>query len=181
MNEPKQFNANCIAPILEINVDSKGAAEFEIDHDGTICISYTRQDDCAFSFWMKAEDREHLRNWLNRHAAKKRQYYCKVNACRASFASDPECICWHDEGTGPLSPEEQKDASNWRDVGSETLHWIPVGERLPDDPDKEVLVYAAGEFDGIGVDAYRFGPDGDDWENFGEDVTHWMPLPEAPK
>lgn len=58
--------------------------------------------------------------------------------------------------------------------------WIPVGERLPENPDKEVLVYAAGEFDGFGIDAYRFGPDGDAWENFGDDVTHWMPLPEEP-
>ncbi len=62
-----------------------------------------------------------------------------------------------------------------------TAAWIPVSERLPDDPDQQVIVYTSGEFGvGVGVDCYRFGPDGDDWENFGEEVTHWMPLPEAP-
>ena len=56
--------------------------------------------------------------------------------------------------------------------------WIPVEERLPDDPDEQVLVVAR-DF-GLGVDCYRFGPDGNDWENFGDEVTHWMPLPAAP-
>lgn len=34
------------------------------------------------------------------------QYYCKVTGCPAVEASDDECICWHDKGTGP-HPEAQ--------------------------------------------------------------------------
>lgn len=33
-----------------------------------------------------------------------RQYYFKNNSCKAESAHDPDCICWHDEGTGPMSP-----------------------------------------------------------------------------
>ena len=29
------------------------------------------------------------------------QYYYKQNKCQAKDAKDTECICWHDEGTGP--------------------------------------------------------------------------------
>ena len=31
-----------------------------------------------------------------------RQYYYKVNSCPASSPYDVGCVCWHDEGTGPL-------------------------------------------------------------------------------
>lgn len=43
----------------------------------------------------------------------RRQYYYNVIACRAIHATDPDCICWHDEGTGPLAnhPEHQRE---WR-------------------------------------------------------------------
>lgn len=34
------------------------------------------------------------------------QYYYKVTGCPAVEASDDECICWHDKGTGP-HPEAQ--------------------------------------------------------------------------
>ena len=33
-----------------------------------------------------------------------RQYYFKDNSCKAESAHDPDCICWHDEGTGPMQP-----------------------------------------------------------------------------
>lgn len=33
-----------------------------------------------------------------------RQYYFKNNSCKAESAHDPDCICWHDEGTGPMQP-----------------------------------------------------------------------------
>lgn len=32
------------------------------------------------------------------------QYYFKNNSCKAESANDPDCICWHDEGTGPMQP-----------------------------------------------------------------------------
>lgn len=34
----------------------------------------------------------------------RRQYYFQVTGCRAKSAHDPTCICWHDEGTGPMQP-----------------------------------------------------------------------------
>jgi hypothetical protein len=43
-----------------------------------------------------------------------RQYYYKVNDCKATDARDPDCICWHDEGTGPLSTGNFKPIE-WRD------------------------------------------------------------------
>lgn len=33
----------------------------------------------------------------------KRQYYYRVTECEAFSSSDANCICWHDEGTGPLA------------------------------------------------------------------------------
>lgn len=42
-----------------------------------------------------------------------RQYYYKVDGCRASVANDEDCICWHDEGTGP-HPKAGNEFS-WRD------------------------------------------------------------------
>ena len=32
-----------------------------------------------------------------------RQYYYKQNTCNAESARSPDCICWHDEGTGPCN------------------------------------------------------------------------------
>lgn len=31
-----------------------------------------------------------------------RQYYYQSNTCTALDTKDPNCTCWHDEGTGPL-------------------------------------------------------------------------------
>jgi hypothetical protein len=47
-----------------------------------------------------------------------KQYFHKLNHCLATFAEDKNCICWHDQGTGPLpdkcwSPDDTD--SNWRD------------------------------------------------------------------
>jgi hypothetical protein len=35
--------------------------------------------------------------------SRKRQYYFQVSACKAVSHLDKDCICWHDEGTGPLA------------------------------------------------------------------------------
>lgn len=37
---------------------------------------------------------------------KVRQYYYQVNGCKAKLSTDANCICWHDEGTGPLGDEK---------------------------------------------------------------------------
>lgn len=45
--------------------------------------------------------------------AVRRQYFYKVRTCQADGSREPDCICWHDEGTGPLS---DGTAKTWRDV-----------------------------------------------------------------
>lgn len=42
-----------------------------------------------------------------------RQYYYKDNGCPAAGANDGDCICWHDEGTGPHPKAGNEFA--WRD------------------------------------------------------------------
>lgn len=43
----------------------------------------------------------------------KRQYYYKVEGCPAKNADQPNCICWHDEGTGP---QPELGGKAWREV-----------------------------------------------------------------
>jgi hypothetical protein len=43
-----------------------------------------------------------------------KQYYYKTNDCKALHATDAECICWHDEGTGPFPGHR---------IGVHTCHW----------------------------------------------------------
>lgn len=62
--------------------------------------------------------------------------------------------------------------------------WIPVTERLPEDPVKKVLIFAPHAHGDI-VDAGRYlGSDGwvlDGWHVTQTSVTHWMLLPEGPE
>ena len=62
-----------------------------------------------------------------------KQYYYKMNDCKALHATDAECICWHDEGTGPFpgirigvhachlrdKPEANKKVSDTQDIERE--------------------------------------------------------------
>lgn len=47
----------------------------------------------------------------------KRQYYYKDNHCGAKESTDAACICWHDEGTGPLK-DEPGSVKYWRPTPS---------------------------------------------------------------
>ncbi len=49
--------------------------------------------------------------WALQGPVIKPQYYYPVNGCQAISAYDKDCICWHNEGTGPLqhSPELIKE------------------------------------------------------------------------
>ena len=62
--------------------------------------------------------------------------------------------------------------------------WIPVTERLPEDPVKKVLVFVPHIHGNI-VDVGRYlGADGwvlEGWYLTQNAVTHWMPLPKAPE
>lgn len=44
------------------------------------------------------------------------QYYYKNDNCKAADSKSPDCICWHDEGTGPCADatQEEKQKLTWR-------------------------------------------------------------------
>jgi hypothetical protein len=43
------------------------------------------------------------------------QYYCKDNRCKATHSNDSDCICWHNEGAGPLNATRGSDVTlTWR-------------------------------------------------------------------
>ena len=69
-------------------------------------------------------------------------------------------------------------------VAQERTRWIPVTERLPEDPVQKVLVFVPHIHGNI-VDVGRYlGADGwvlEGWDLTQSAVTHWMPLPEAPE
>lgn len=45
------------------------------------------------------------------------QYFYKNEACPALTANEPNCICWHNEGTGPYSHVDAKFADlQWREI-----------------------------------------------------------------
>ena len=48
----------------------------------------------------------------------KNQYFYRENSCPANESGDPDCICWHDEGTGPYptSNPEEGTVLTWRSV-----------------------------------------------------------------
>lgn len=57
-----------------------------------------------------------------RAANTKRQYYWRVGRCRASDAYASNCICWHDEGTGPMAGKIDWAMVDWRDVPAPASH-----------------------------------------------------------
>lgn len=66
---------------------------------------------------------------------KKHQYYYKNNNCNAASSRDPDCICWHDVGTGPHAdsrPEDPATTIEWRikEVPSVSPKIIEEYERL---------------------------------------------------
>ena len=45
------------------------------------------------------------------------QYYYRTNTCPAKNSTDPNCVCWHDEGTGPYKDQRHDDLTplvRWR-------------------------------------------------------------------
>ena len=69
-------------------------------------------------------------------------------------------------------------------VAQERPRWIPVTERLPEDPMKKYIVFSPHPHGNI-VDVGRYlGADGwvlEGWYLTQSAVTHWMPLPEPPE
>ena len=50
-----------------------------------------------------------------------RQYYYRVNDCTAQSAQAADCICWHDEVTGPLADTRYGEPKEWREKPNEDL------------------------------------------------------------
>ena len=69
-------------------------------------------------------------------------------------------------------------------VAQERTRWVPVDERLPEDPVHKVLIFVPRPHGNI-VDVGRYlGADGwvlEGWYLTQSSVTHWMPLPEPPE
>ena len=42
------------------------------------------------------------------------QYYFKRIGCQAAEASSSDCICWHDEGTGPYDNKRHDDDDEYK-------------------------------------------------------------------
>jgi len=61
--------------------------------------------------------REQLRegNQLAKNVAERRQYYYRANGCEAADSRAPDCICWHDEGTGPYA-DGRDEPLTWRTI-----------------------------------------------------------------
>src|SRR5471032_846030 len=57
-----------------------------------------------------------------------RQYYYIVPGCKASSTDAPDCICWHDEGTGPLhnNPVTTTEPISWRDKPQSATQPDPI-------------------------------------------------------
>jgi hypothetical protein len=84
------------------------------------------------------------------------QYYYKNNKCPAGSSTEPDCICWYDEGTGPFSDlkystyiENPTVTLVWREkpVNKVTFpttghNWAPTEE----DADKNGYVQVLSEF-----------------------------------
>lgn len=70
------------------------------------------------------------------------------------------------------------------DALRERQRWIPVQERLPEDPIKKCIVFAPHTHGNIVASGRYLGSDGwvlEGWDLTQTAVTHWMPFPEAPE
>lgn len=64
-----------------------------------------------------------------------REYYYRVEGCKAQSSDSSDCICWHKEGTGPLATDT-KSIRSWRAAraapqpatGAEPFGWVKSSE-----------------------------------------------------
>ena len=57
------------------------------------------------------------------------QYFYKSNKCKADQGGDSDCICWYDEGSGPLPVAISRDI------------YSPLGWRETPDSSEQLLKY----------------------------------------
>ncbi len=68
------------------------------------------------SILAKALDRHVQRVQASLPVKARPQYYYRVTECRAPHGDHAECICWHDEGAGPLSDRPSDMIKHWRSL-----------------------------------------------------------------
>ncbi len=68
-----------------------------------------------------------------------RQYYYKVDGCPARNSESPDCICWHDAGTGPRATADPTLVS-WRGADQAlAMGRVPQGwKAVPVNPTPEM-------------------------------------------
>lgn len=105
-----------------------------------------------------------------------RQYYFRVSDCPAKESTDPDCICWHDSGTGPCKTAREADRESfcvcleWRDKPAP-----PAAQGEAVKPGQYVIRHNDdGEFGQSTGWLYRDG--GDPCVVTGKPVYVWRPL-----
>ena len=72
--------------------------------------------NCKYCHRVNSCPVEHLRD--AQPAAPTKQYYYRMTGCKADETTSPNCICWHDEGTGPFP-----DLKEGGEVGGVFVSW----------------------------------------------------------
>lgn len=129
-----------------------------------------------------------------------RQYYYRVTGCNAREADAPDCICWHNEGTGPLvnDPDlirnwrpapatppvaDARRVEEWQDISTAPMDGTPILIIRPTRfPAEEMYHVVRWERDGGWTEGFWAVHDGkNDHPLRGAEPTLWMPLQvEAP-
>ena len=115
-------------------------------------------------------------------------YYNLQTGCGTQYPDEGYSFC-NEDGSIPKWDLEY-GVEPYIDIGGVTADvpdtdfgkWIPVSERLPENPMERVLVklkddrYVTGS-PAMDTDRFRDGT----WARWFNSVTHWMPLPEPPE
>ena len=90
----------------------------------------------------------------------------------------PHCP-YHTCGNGCMDTMNKDTCAYVQQLEAQSLKWISVGERLPDEGEKVIVRHPDGS---VRTSTFRFDRWwGRDHKHIGFRVVYWMPLPEPPK
>lgn len=127
--QPAMTEAELIDALVAFQAGESAPDPFMADYKrvtlgGMIAAVYGKMDaeDCAIIDREWARQRGYIvpadgTSTLAQAAAdsgKTRQYYYRVTECTAQNVDSPDCICWYDEGTGPLA-DNKNIIRTWRE------------------------------------------------------------------
>lgn len=101
---PEGFVLVPIEPTEEMLEQIEDAAKNEcsIEHDSTLgSMLHFGDPGAVYKAMLDAVPRQEAKPAVQL----RRQYFYKTNACTARDASQPDCVCWHEEGAGPLADD----------------------------------------------------------------------------